>query len=220
MHILLIEDDELLGDGMQAVLSQRGFTVDWVQDGLAGGGALGVNAYDIVVLDLMLPKVPGLTVLRDMRSRGDRTPVLVLTARSGVSDRVQALDNGADDYLIKPFDVEELCARIRALHRRNLGHLPPLLHIDNLVLDTGSRRVTFGGESVGLSNREFDVLRLLMENRGRVMSRQRLEEAVYGWTNEVASNAVEVHIHHLRKKLGMKLIRTVRGVGYIIEKDD
>ncbi len=218
MHLLIIEDDELLGDGMQAVLTQQEFDVDWVRDGEAGDQALREGTYDVVLLDLNLPGMSGLEILRRLRAAGVTTPVLVLTSRSEVTDRVRALDGGADDYLVKPFDVSELCARIRALHRRNLGQLNALLRIGDLALDTAARRVLVGEQPVLLSGREFDVLQLLMENAGRVLSRQRLEEAVYGWSNEVESNAVEVHIHHLRKKLGINPIRTVRGVGYIIEK--
>ncbi len=217
MRILIIEDDELLGDGMQAILSQRGFEVTWRRDGRAGIDTLREDTCDILVLDLMLPRMPGLSVLREMRRQGDRTPVLVLTARSAIGDRVLALDSGADDYLTKPFDVEELCARIRALHRRSQGQFPLPQRIGELELNSEARTLTRGGVPVKLSAREFDLLQLLLEHRGRVLSRQRLEEAVYGWHIDVASNAVEVHIHHLRRKLGSKLIRTVRGVGYVID---
>ena len=218
MHLLIIEDDELLGDGMQAVLAQQDFSVEWVQDGQSGDKALREGEYDLVLLDLNLPEISGLEILRRLRAKGSMIPVLVLTARSEVAERVRALDSGADDYLVKPFDVAELCARIRALHRRSLGQMSAFLHIGELTLDTAARRVLVSEQPVLLSSREFEVLRLLMENAGRVLSRQRLEEAVYGWSNEVESNAVEVHIHHLRKKLGINPIRTVRGVGYIIEK--
>jgi DNA-binding response OmpR family regulator len=218
MNLLIIEDDHLLGDGMKTVLTQQEFQVHWAQDGLSGDQALRKGSYDLVLLDLNLPGMSGLQVLQRLRAAGSTIPVLVLTARSEVSDRVRALDDGADDYLVKPFDVAELCARIRALHRRSLGQMNAALHIGELRLDTAARQVLVGKQPVQLSGREFDVLQLLMENAGRVMSRQRLEEAVYGWSNEVESNAVEVHIHHLRKKLGINPIRTVRGVGYIIEK--
>ena len=218
MRLLIIEDDEVLGDGMRAVLAQQGFDVDWLQDGLAGDSALREEGYDLVILDLNLPGLSGPEVLQRLRAAGGTIPVLVLTARSEVSDRVSALDGGADDYLVKPFDVDELCARIRALHRRSLGQVSTRLCIGELTLDTMARNVLVGERSVTLSSREFEVLQLLMENVGRVLSRRRLEEAVYGWSNEVESNAVEVHIHHLRKKLGTNPIRTVRGVGYIIEK--
>ncbi len=220
MRLLLVEDDELLGDGIQAVLNQRGFTADWIQDGLGADQALNSNDYDLLVLDLTLPNLSGFEILQRLRACGNKIPVLVLTARSDITDRVNALDVGADDYVVKPFDMEELCARLRALYRRYRDHTTVILRNGNLILDPDARTVTIGGSPVSLSKREFDVLHLLMDNAGRVLSRSRLDEAVSGWKNEVESNAVEVHIHHLRKKLGIERIRTVRGVGYVIERYD
>lgn len=220
MRLLIVEDDELLGDGIQAVLNQRGFTADWIQDGLTADRALKNSDYDLVVLDLTLPGLSGFELLQGLRATGNQLPVLILTARSEITDRIRALDGGADDYVIKPFDMDELCARIRALHRRHRGHTTTILRNGKLVLDPAARTVDVSGRSVSLSNREFDVLQLLMENAGRVLSRSRLDEAVNGWKDEVESNAIEVHIHHLRKKLGIEQIRTVRGVGYVIERYD
>lgn len=218
MRLLLVEDDELLGDGMRATLTQIGWSVDWVKDGHSADLALAGERYDVVLLDLNLPRLPGLDVLERLRARRNRVPVLVVTARDQVDERVRALDAGADDYVVKPFDVDELCARVRALHRRACGRASPLLQMGELVMDPAARTVTVKGRGVSLSPREFAVLQALLENAGRVLSRQNLEETLYGWGDEVVSNAVEVHIHHLRKKLGMNPIRTVRGVGYMIEK--
>ena len=219
MRILIIEDEELLGDGIRKVLVQAGYTADWVPDGSVGEHAVRSAKYDVLVLDLNLPGASGFEVLQRLRRQGHRIPVLVLTARGEVADRIRALDGGADDYVVKPFDVNELCARIRALHRRGQGNAAPQLRHGDMVLDAAARAVTLRGEPVALSTREFGALRVLLENQGRVLSRQRLEDALYGWDDEVGSNAVEVHVHHLRKKLGNQLIRTVRGVGYIIEKE-
>jgi DNA-binding response OmpR family regulator len=217
MRILIVEDDELLGDGIRTVLLQGGSAVDWVRDGRSADRALQREAYDVAVLDLNLPLMSGFEVLERLRGGGSQVPVLVLTARWDIADRVKALDGGADDYLVKPFDVDELGARLRALHRRSQGYLAPKLQHGDLCLDPAARRVTVAGEPVALSTREFAVFQALLENRGRVMSRRRLEEALYGSDDPVDSNTVEVHIHHLRKKLGSRQIRTVRGVGYIIE---
>lgn len=218
MRLLLVEDDILLGDGMRATLTQSGWFVDWVKDGHSADLALTGEGYDVVLLDLNLPRLSGLAVLERLRARRNRVPVLVVTARDRVDERVRALDAGADDYVVKPFDVDELCARVRALHRRACGHASPLLRVGELVMDPAARTVTAEGRPVSLASREFAVLQALLENAGRVLSRQNLEEALYGWGDEVESNAVEVHIHHLRKKLGVNPIRTVRGVGYMIEK--
>jgi len=217
MRILIVEDDELLGDGIRAVLVQGGSRVDWVRDGRAADVALRTDAYDVVVLDLNLPQISGFEVLERLRADTRRVPVLVLSARWDVTDRVRALDSGADDYVVKPFDVGELGARIRALHRRSQGYVAPKLEHGDLCLDPAARLVTVAGKPVALSAREFAVFQTLLENRGRVMSRQRLEGALYGWGDQVGSNTVEVYIHHLRKKLGSNHIRTIRGVGYIIE---
>jgi two-component system response regulator QseB len=219
MRMLLVEDDEVLGDGLKAVLTQNYHTVDWVRDAESALPALATSHFDLIILDLNLPGRTGLEMLESLREEGQSTPVLVVTARTQVSDRILALDGGADDYLIKPFDVDELLARIRALHRRSQGVSSPLLVNGDLVMDPASRAVTFKGVPVTLYQREFKLLQVLMENLGRVMSRDRLETSIYGWEEEVASNAIEVHIHHLRKKIGSGFIRTVRGVGYMMEAD-
>ena len=216
MRLLIVEDDELLGDGLQTVLQQRGHTADWVQDGVTADHALRREYYDLAILDLQLPNMSGQELLNRLRSDSNDIPVLILTARSELNDRVEMLNSGADDYVVKPFEMDELCARIQALHRRNKGHASPQLQVDNLCLDPQTHTVTVDGQPVNLSNREFSVLQLLLENTGRVISRAQIEEALYGWGDEVESNAVEVHIHHLRKKLKINPIRTIRGVGYII----
>jgi two-component system OmpR family response regulator/two-component system response regulator QseB len=218
MDLLLVEDDELLGDGILNVLERRGMGIDWVRDGLSAMHSLKSAHYDVLLLDLNVPWLSGLEILTRLRGGGNQIPVLVLTARSEVVDRVAALDGGADDYMVKPFDIDELCARIRALHRRYRGHEPVRLQHGDLALDPSSRVVTLHESEITLSAKEFDILQALMENMGRVMSRRMLNETVYSIDDEVESNAIEVHIHHLRKKLGEHPIRTVRGVGYVIEK--
>ncbi|MEQ1661805.1 MAG: response regulator [Thiobacillus sp.] len=214
MRILVIEDDRLLGDGLQAGLSQAGYAVDWLRDGEAATSALLTETFAAVVLDLGLPKRDGLSVLQWMRERRDATPVLILTARDQLEDRVRGLDLGADDYVLKPFDLDEIAARLRALVRRAHGRTQPVLAWQDITLDPAARSVTRAGQTVELTQREFDLLHLLMENRGRVLTRRSLEEQLYTWNDAVDSNALEVHIHHLRRKLGSGLICTVRGVGY------
>lgn len=218
MRLLLVEDDPLLGDGIRVGLQQSGFVVDWVKDGLAAKLALQAEAYALVVLDLGLPRLSGTDLLKWLRVTGNDTPVLILTARDAVEDRVGGLDAGADDYLIKPFDLDELSARIRALLRRAGGRATPLIVHDQLEIDPASRQVTLAGKPVELSPREYAILLALLEGAGRALSREQLEQSLYGWGDEVESNAVEVHIHHLRKKLGAELIRTIRGVGYLVDK--
>lgn len=217
MRVLLIEDDALLGDGIHVGLKQSGFAVDWVRDGRAGQLALETGEYSVVVLDLGLPRLSGTELLKWLRTRGSRVPVLILTARDTVADRVAGLDTGADDYLIKPFDLDELIARLRALLRREGDKTPQMRHAD-IELDPIARRVVKAGHPVELSPREFALLYELLANAGRVQSRDQLEQRLYGWGEEVESNSVEVHIHHLRKKLGSDLIRTKRGFGYVIDK--
>jgi DNA-binding response OmpR family regulator len=217
MRILLVEDDRLLGDGLRAGLHGDGHAVDWVTGCTPAAAALAAEPFDLVVLDLGLPDGDGIDLLRDLRRTGRDLPVLVLTARDTVDDRVRGLDGGADDYLVKPFDLAELCARARALARRSHGRADPLLRLGGLVLDPSARRVTLDGQALELGPREFAVLTVLLEQAGRVVSRRRLEEHVYSWGEVVGSNAVEVHVHHLRRKLGDGWIRTVRGVGYVIE---
>lgn len=219
MRVLLVEDDPLLGSGVKEGLSQAGYTVDWVTDGDAAESVLRSDAFDLVVLDLGLPHRDGLDVVHSLRQRREDTPVLILTARDAVDDRVRGLDSGADDYLVKPFDLDELCARLRALQRRGAGRPHPLLQHGAITLDPAARRVAQNGEDVSLSAREYTVLELLLENAGRVMSRGRLEEALYGWDGTVESNSLEVFVHHLRRKLGADLIKTIRGVGYMIERE-
>lgn len=216
MRILLVEDDSLLGDGIRSGLQLAGDTVDWIGDGVAAEAALACEVFDLVVLDIGLPLRSGLEVLARLRARGDVTPVLILTARDSVGDRVRGLDTGADDYLVKPFDLDELAARVRALTRRRSGRAAPLLVHGALTLDPAAHRVTLADTAIELAPREYALLRLLLEERGKVLSRTRLEEALYGWDGEIESNALEVHVHYLRRKLGAGLIRTVRGVGYTI----
>ena len=220
MRLLLVEDDPILGDGLQVGLRESGYTVDWVTDGEAAEAALQAADYAVMVLDIGLPKQSGLAVLKKLRGRASDLPVLILTARDTVSDRVIGLDNGADDYMIKPFDLDELCARLRALQRRRGGRGSPLLTYRDIVLDPAGRTVSRAGKGVDLSKREFMLLQVLLENIGKVLSRNKIEDHLYAWDEEVESNAVEVHVHHLRKKLGSELIRTQRGVGYIIDKDE
>jgi len=218
MRVLLVEDDPLLGDGIHNGLRQQDYTVEWLRDGQAASLALMQEHYDVVVLDLGLPKKHGLDVLREVRDKGLNVPVLILTAQGETEDRVAGLDAGADDYLTKPFDIDELYARIRALLRRAGGRAQPNICYGDIELDPAAHSVTRQGRPVSLSRREFAVLLELMENQGRVLSRGRLEQGLYGMDEEVESNAVEVHIHHLRKKLGSELIRTIRGVGYMIDR--
>jgi two-component system OmpR family response regulator/two-component system response regulator QseB len=218
MRVLLVEDDPQLGDGLTVGLRQSGFAVDWVKDGIAADQALATETFDMVVLDLGLPKLEGMEVLKRLRARGQTLPALILTARDTTADKIAGLDSGADDYLVKPIDLDELAARIRALVRRAAGRAEPVLRHGAVALEPASRRVTVADALIELSAREFAVLHALMENAGRVMSRSQLESSIYGWRDEPDSNALEVHIHHLRKKLGTDFIKTLRGVGYMIPK--
>lgn len=219
MRILLAEDDPLLGDGLRAGLRQLGFLVDWVRDGAAAERELRAQAYAAAVLDLGLPLKDGMDVLAGIRKAGIRLPVLVLTARDAVPDRIRGLDVGADDYVLKPVDLHELAARLRALVRRSHGVTQERLVVRDVTLDPAARLVERGGKPVSLASREFDLLHALMLNAGRVLSREQLEQHLYSWGQEVESNAVEVHVHHLRRKLGNALIQTVRGVGYIVPRE-
>ena len=218
MRILLAEDDPLLGDGVRTGLLQAGFAVDWVTDGQDARLALAGEPYDAVLLDLGLPKADGLAVLRELRAARNPVPVLILTARDALADRVAGLDAGADDYLVKPFALAELQARLRALLRRSKGVVDPVIRHGRIALDPAARTVTLDGAPVELSAREFATLQELLVNAGRVLSRSRLEEKLYGWGEEIESNAVEVYVHHLRRKLYPELIQTIRGVGYLVPK--
>ena len=219
MRILLAEDDPLLGDGLRAGLKQLGFQVDWVRDGEAAERELHGQAYAACVLDLGLSRKDGLDVLAAIRRAGILTPVLVLTARDAVPERIRGLDAGADDYVVKPVDLHELAARLRALVRRAAGQPQECLSAQDVVLDPAARSVRKAGELVVLSTREFDLLQAFMLRADRVLSREQLEQQLYSWGQEVESNAVEVHIHNLRRKLGAALIHTVRGVGYMLQRD-
>ncbi len=218
MRILLVEDDELLGDGLQSGLTEFHHTVDWLKDGMAGRQALEMENFDVAVIDLGLPKLSGIDLIKQIRVKKVDTPILILTARDGIEDRVAGLDAGADDYLTKPFDLDELAARIRALHRRKSGNASNLIKYEDIELDPAAHKVSKNGENVTLPRREFALLQKLLENQDRVISRDSLSQALYGWEDEVDSNTLEVHIHNLRKKFGNQLIRTIRGVGYVIEK--
>jgi two-component system OmpR family response regulator/two-component system response regulator QseB len=219
MRILLAEDDALLGDGLRAGLRQLGFLVDWVRDGEAAERELRAQPYEAAVLDLGLPRKDGLEVLAAIRRAGITTPVLVLTARDAIPDRIRGLDAGADAYVLKPVDLHELAARLRALVRRAHGQPQECLSAQDVVLDPAARSVRQGGETVTLSTREFDLLQAFMLSANRVLSREQLEQQLYSWGQEVDSNAIEVHIHNLRRKLGTALIHTVRGVGYMLVRD-
>jgi two-component system response regulator QseB len=216
MRILLIEDDPMIGDGLRAGLMQLGFTADWFQDGVTGLAALASAPYDAVVLDLGLPKRDGLDVLAQWRAQGRDEPVLILTARDTLDDRLQGLHGGADDYLCKPFALAEVAARLHALIRRRHGRVTPVLRHGAIELDPATRTVTRAGQPVDLTGRETALLELFMNARGRVLPRALIEDKLYGWGDEVGSNTIEVYIHYLRRKLGSGVIRTLRGVGYAL----
>jgi len=218
MRLLLVEDDRMIGEGIQKGLRQDGFSVDWVQDGRSAELALEAEDYDCMLLDLGLPKKDGIEVLRGLRARHNDVPVVVVTARDTVTERIKGLDTGADDYLVKPFDLDELAARVRAVVRRREGRAEPLIEHLGLSLNPATREASFGGKPLALSAREFAVLEALAARPGAILSRAQLEERLYGWGEEVESNAVEVFVHSLRKKLGADFIRTVRGVGYMIPR--
>jgi two-component system response regulator QseB len=217
MRLLLIEDDVALGEGIHQALIREGYTVDWVKDGTGALHALLSEAFDVAILDLGLPKMDGLTVLRRLRESGSALPVLILTARDGTEDRIAGLDAGADDYLIKPFDLAELKARLRALLRRSAGRARVMIEHAGLRLDPTTQQVTYHNDPVALTPKEYLLLYELLSPPGRVMTRERLIQLLYGWNEEAESNTLEVHIHHLRKKFSTELIRTVRGVGYLVE---
>ncbi len=218
MRLLLAEDDIMLGEALQEALMKQGFVVDWMKDGHSALQALQSEHFDLAILDLGLPRRDGMTVLADLRKQGSELPVLILTARDALSSRVAGLDAGADDYLLKPFDMAELSARLRALLRRRSGRAQPRLVHGEIELDPASQQVTWKGQPVTLARREYMLLKELLEHAGEVLTRERLESALYGWMDEVESNSLEVHVHHLRKKFHPELIRTLRGVGYTIPK--
>ncbi|MBP5996923.1 MAG: response regulator transcription factor [Azonexus sp.] len=218
MRLLAVEDDAMIGNSIRSGLRQEGYTVDWVRDGAAAELATATTAYDAILLDLGLPGKSGLELLAHWRRQHNPVPVLIITARDSVADRVQGLDSGADDYLVKPFDLDELAARLRALLRRRSGRATPLIENGPLTLDPASHEVRLDGAAINLSAREFGVLHALLENPGVPLSRSQIEDRLYGWEQEIGSNAVEVHIHALRRKLGSDWIRNVRGVGYMVPR--
>ena len=219
MRLLLVEDDTMIGESVLDLLRAEHYAVDWVKDGEMADTALRTQTYDLVLLDLGLPRRDGLTVLRSMRSRKERIPVLIATARDSIQQRIEGLDAGADDYVLKPYDLDELLARIRALLRRAAGRAEPVYEHKGITINPATREVTVGGQPVVLSAREWAVLEPLLARPGLVLSRAQLEEKLYGWKDEISSNAVEVYIHGLRKKLGADLIQNVRGVGYMVPRD-
>ncbi len=216
MRLLLVEDDRMIGESLRSALRLEGYAVDWVRDAAAAQSTLASERFDLLLLDLGLPKGDGLDVLRALRERKDATPAIVLTARDGLGDRVAGLDAGADDYLVKPFELDELNARIRAVLRRHSGRAQPLLTHGGVTLDPATRQVTKDGQPVLLSAREFAVLEALLARPGALLSRAQLEDRLYGWGEEIESNAVSVYIHQLRRKLGADFIQNVRGVGYFV----
>jgi DNA-binding response OmpR family regulator len=217
MRLLLVEDNDALGKGLYAGLTDAGYAVDWVKDGETATSAIFSEEYDVVTLDLGLPKKSGIEVLNEIRGREKSVPVLVLTAKDTVNDKILGLDSGADDYMVKPFDLHELIARLKAITRRSKGRASSEISYKDITIDSNSHSVSKNGQHIELSPRAFDVLQTLMENKGRVMSRSRLEESTYSWKDEIDSNAVEVYIYQIRKKLGGDFIKTIRGVGYILE---
>ena len=220
MRLLLVEDDELLGDAVKTGLNQFDYIVEWLKDGESAKAALRTDDFDLIILDLGLPKLSGLRLLQIIRGLGNKTPVLILTARESIENRIQGLDSGADDYMIKPFDLNELVARIRALIRRSQGRADTIIQYKNIVLDPSAHTVTLDNEPINVPRREFALLQKLLENCGHALSREQLMQSLYGWEEDVDSNALEVHIHNLRKKLNANFIRTIRGIGYMAEKHE
>ena len=220
MRLLLVEDDELLGDAVKTGLTQFGYIVDWLKDGETARSALRSELFELIILDLGLPKLSGINLLQAIRHDGNTTPVIILTARDSIESRVKGLDSGADDYIIKPFDLNELSARIRALVRRSQGRADTVLQYRNISLDPAAHSVMVDEITINVPRREFALLQKLLENSGHVLSREQLMQSIYGWDEDVDSNALEVHIHNLRKKLNANFIRTIRGVGYMAEKNE
>lgn len=219
MRILLVEDDAMIGEAVRAALRAEHYAVDWVRDGEAAALALRTESYDLVLLDLGLPRRDGLAVLRGLRASGSAVPVLVATARDAVADRIAGLDAGADDYVVKPYDTDELLARIRALVRRSRGQADPVYRHKGVALNPATREASVDGRAVSLSSREWAVLEPMLARPGVVYSRAQLEDQLYGWKEDISSNAVEVYIHGVRKKLGSDVIQTVRGLGYVVPKE-
>ncbi|MDH4554398.1 response regulator transcription factor [Pseudomonas sp. BN417] len=217
MRLLLVEDDNALGAGVRSGLRQEGYTIDWLTDGASALHALQNEDFDLAILDLGLPRLDGIQVLQQLRARGSTLPVLVLTARDATEDRIRGLDAGADDYLVKPFDLNELKARLRALLRRSAGRPQTLIEHAGVVLDPVNQQVSYLGNPVALTPKEYQLLHELLSQAGKVLTRERLLQTLYGWDEEAESNTLEVHIHHLRKKLSSELIRTVRGIGYLVD---
>lgn len=218
MRLLLVEDDKALGEGLRLGLRQEGYTVDWLEDGASALHALLSEDFDLLVLDLGLPRMSGLQVLRELRRSGSALPVLILTARDATEDRIAGLDAGADDYLVKPFDLDELKARLRALLRRSAGRAELRIEHAGVSLDPSSQQVSYQGKPVPMTPKEYLLLHELLSQPGKVLTRERLAQLLYGWDEEAESNTLEVHIHHLRKKFSTDLIRTIRGVGYLVEE--
>jgi len=218
MRLLLVEDDTMIGESVLDLLRDEGYAVDWVKDGDIALSVLESQQYDLILLDLGLPKCDGLTVLKILRDRKNRTPVLVATARDAIAQRIEGLDRGADDYVVKPYDLGELLARIRSLVRRSVGRAEPIYEYAGVSIDPATRELKVDGQPVVVSAREWAILELLLARPGIVLSRKQLEERLYSWKDGVSSNAIEVHIHTLRKKIGAELIQNVRGVGYMISK--
>ncbi|HBI21371.1 MAG TPA: DNA-binding response regulator [Legionella sp.] len=220
MRVLLVEDDELLGDAVKTGLTQVGYLVDWLKDGETARAVIKTESFELIILDLGLPKLSGMNLLQSIRHDHNTTPVIILTARESVQDRIKGLDNGADDYITKPFDLNELSARIRALVRRSQGRADSVLQYRNITLDPAAHSVLMDDIPINVPRREFSLLQKLLENNGQVLSRDQLMQSIYGWDDDVDSNTLEVHIHNLRKKLNATFIRTIRGVGYMAEKKD
>ena len=218
MRILLVEDDDLLGNGIKKSLTREGYQVDWLMDGKQGLAALKTETFDLLLLDLGLPGMGGLELLNAIRKQHNATPVLILTARDSLDDKIEGLDSGADDYLVKPFEMAELKARMRALSRRQHGHSEPTIEYGRIHVNPASMEVTLDGKGIELGRREFTLLMEFINHPGQILSRVKLEDVVYGWDGDVESNSIEVHIHHLRKKLYPEFIKTVRGMGYKAEK--
>jgi two-component system, OmpR family, response regulator QseB len=218
MRVLLVEDDGMIAQGLQTALRQAGFAVDWMRDGNSAAAALETTGFDVVLLDLGLPHRDGIDVLRHLRKRGNATPVIILTARDEIQHRIAGLDAGADDYIVKPFDLDEVMARMRSVLRRVAGRGDPCIRNGNLRLDPVSRTIERDGAPVNVSAHEYAVLEALLQRPGAVLSRAQLEDRLYGWNEQIGSNAVEVYVHGLRRKLGSDAIRTLRGVGYFVPK--